>query len=230
MISFTLIRSKRKTVAIYISGGAESLCGGVEVRAPLRMPKRDIDRFVASKEKWITDKLTHAREQAERREAFTPGYGDTVMLRGAQYAITARSGTRAGFDGEVFYMPPGLEPEQIKKLCVQIYRRLAKAYLPERVAAYMEQMGAAPAAVKINGAKTRWGSCSSKRSVNFSWRLMMADDGVIDYVVVHELTHLSEMNHSPRFWAIVESILPDYRERQKRLRALQERLAGENWG
>jgi hypothetical protein len=59
---------------------------------------------------------------------------------------------------------------------------------------------------------------------------MMADDSVIDYIVVHELAHLTEMNHSARFWAIVESILPDYRERQKRLRALQKRLANEDWG
>ena len=222
-MSFTLIRSKRKTIAIYIRGG------GVEVRAPLRMSKRDIDRFVALKERWITDKLTQSRERAEKREAFTLGYGDSVTLQGAQYAITARDGAQADFDGKVFCIPPGLEPEQIKRLCIQVYRRLAKTYLTRRVAVYAEQMGAAPAAVKINGAKTRWGSCSSKRSVNFSWRLMMADSSVIDYVVVHELAHLSEMNHSPRFWAIVESIFPDYRERQKVLRALQKRLICEDW-
>ena len=221
---YTLTRSNRKTVALYIHDGS------VEVRAPLKMPKRDIDRFVASKEQWITDKLSRSQERAERRQAFALNFGDTVMLRGAEHAITARSGTRAGFDGEVFYMPPDLEPGRIKQVCIQIYRRLAKAHLTGRVTAFAGQMSAAPAAVRINGAKTRWGSCSSKRSLNFSWRLMMADDGVIDYVVVHELAHLIEMNHSARFWAIVESVLPDYRERKKRLRVLQERLAGEDWG
>jgi len=224
MIAYTLTRSKRKTVALYIRDGS------VEVRAPMKMPKRDIDRFVVSKEKWIMDKLAKSRERAKLREAFTLNYGDTITLRGAEYIITARNGTRAGFDGEVFYLPPNLEPENIKEVCVQIYRRLAKKHLTERVAAYAEKMGVTPAAVKITGAKTRWGSCSSKRNVNFSWRLMMADEIIIDYVVVHELAHLSEMNHSARFWTIVEKVLPDFRGRKKQLRALHERLANEDWG
>ncbi|MCL2342290.1 MAG: M48 family metallopeptidase, partial [Firmicutes bacterium] len=100
---------------------------------------------------------------------------------------------------------------------------------PEKTAAFAEQMGLKPRAVKINSAKTRWGSCSALKNLNFSWRLAMADDGVIDYVVVHELAHLREMNHSARFWAIVAGVLPDYRERQKRLKALQKRLGNEDW-
>jgi hypothetical protein len=90
-------------------------------------------------------------------------------------------------------------------------------------------MSVTPIAVKINSAKTRWGSCSNKKSLNFSWRLIMADDDVIDYVVVHELAHLREMNHSPRFWAVVEAVLPDYRERKLKLRALQAKLNREDW-
>jgi predicted metal-dependent hydrolase len=82
-IDYTLIRSKRKTAALYIRGG------GVEVRAPAKMPKRDIDKFVASKEKWIADKLQRAREQAEYREAFSLDYGDTVTYRGKPYPIAA---------------------------------------------------------------------------------------------------------------------------------------------
>ena len=91
-------------------------------------------------------------------------------------------------------------------------------------------MSVTPSAVRINGAKTRWGSCSGKKSINFSWRLIMASDDVIDYVVVHELAHLLELNHSARFWAVVEKILPDCRERRKQLRELQKRLATEDWG
>jgi len=94
---------------------------------------------------------------------------------------------------------------------------------------YAGLMSASPTAVKINGAKTRWGSCSAKKSLNFSWRLVMADDSVIDYVVVHELAHITEMNHSARFWAIVAGVLPDYKERQKQLKALQKRLNAEDW-
>ena len=216
---YTLMRSERRTMAIYVRGGR------VEVRAPLRMPERDIDRFVAAKAGWIADKLAESIERAERREAFSLDYGDSVILRGAAYPIRAQAGTRAGFDGGAFYLPPGLEPEQIRQVCVRIYRGLAKNYLPGRVALYAERMGVKPLAVRINGAKTRWGSCSAKRSVNFSWRLIMAADPLIDYVVVHELAHLTELNHSARFWAIVARVSPGYAALRKELRALQVTLS-----
>ena len=90
-------------------------------------------------------------------------------------------------------------------------------------------MGVAPTGIKITGAKTRWGSCSSKNSINFSWRLVMADDEIIDYVIVHELAHIKELNHSPRFWAVVEGTLPDYKSRRSRLKLLQKKLAAEDW-
>ena len=108
-------------------------------------------------------------------------------------------------------------------------RMLAKHELTKKTLDFAKRMGVAPSSIKINGAVARWGSCSAKKSINFSWRLVMADDDVIDYVVVHELAHLTEMNHSKTFWAIVEDILPDYKERQSRLRELQKRLAGEDW-
>lgn len=223
MIDYILIRSKRKTIALYVRDG------GVEVRAPLKMPKQDIDRFVASKEKWVMDRLVKSQDQSVRREAFSLGYGDTVLYRGKQYPITAKAGSRVGFDNACFYMPPNLPPEQIKAACVQIYRLLAKRDLTEKTLYFARRMGVTPSAFKINGAKTRWGSCSAKKSINYSWRLIMADDAVIDYVVVHELAHLTELNHSARFWTIVKKTLPDYRERQKCLRELQQRLTDEAW-
>jgi predicted metal-dependent hydrolase len=223
MIDYTLKRARRKTLALYIRDG------GAEVRAPLRMPKRDIDKFVASRAQWIDDKLAESRARAEERDAFTLRYGDALALCGATYPIVAREGTRAGFDGERFFLPPNLTSERIKFACVQIYRRLAKIRLTERVSHFARAMRVAPTAVKVSGAKSRWGSCSAKKSLNFSWRLLMADPAVIDYVVVHELAHITEMNHSARFWAIVEAVLPDYRERRNRLKALHQRLAREDW-
>jgi len=220
---YTLIRSNRKTIALYIRNGA------VEVRAPLKAPKRDIDKFVASKEKWITDKLAASNERREQRESFSLTYGDGILYRGKGYPIAAKPGDRVGFDDECFYMPPDLDSEQIKHACVRIYRMLAKRDLTNKVLNFAKQMSVTPIAVKINGAKTRWGSCSGKKSLNFSWRLIMAEDAVVDYVVVHELAHITEMNHSARFWAIVENVLPDYKERQKRLKELQKKLSTEDW-
>ena len=223
MTEYTLIRSKRRTAVIHIKDGS------MEVRAPMKMPKRDIDNFVASKKKWITERLAQSQSYADQREAFSLDYGDTVTFCGVEYPLTAKVGKRAGFNGERFYLPPDLTTEQIKSTVIQIYRRLAKQHLTGRVEYFAGLMGVSPTIIKINGAKTRWGSCSAKKSLNFSWRLVMASDTVIDYVVVHELAHITEMNHSTRFWAVVAGVLPDYNERQKRLKELQKRLKAEDW-
>jgi len=225
MTDYTLIRSKRKTVALYITKDAT-----VQVRAPLKVPKAQIDSFVASKKKWI-DKHLAAREQnLKDKAAFTVSYGSCVSVRGQEYLIVAREGGRVGLDDSCFYLPFGLSPEEIKGVIVQIYRRVAKKLLTDRVTKFAKLTGLTPAAVKINGAKTRWGSCSPRNSLNFSWRLIMAEDDVIDYVVVHELMHIKEHNHSDRFWAAVERVLPDYAQRKAKLKGLQKKLAGEDWG
>ena len=91
-----------------------------------------------------------------------------------------------------------------------MYRLVAKSLLTNKVIDYSKRMNVVPTAVKINGAKTRWGSCSSINSINFSWRLVMADVDVIDYVVVHELAHTRYHDHSPEFWRFVERMFPEY--------------------
>ena len=201
----------------------------MEVRAPLRMPKSSIEKFIASKEKWIEDKLLKSKTQTERRKSFSLDYGSLLTYRGRQYPIEAKGGSRAGFDGEHFYMPPNLQPEQIKAACVKVYRSLAKQYLTERTLTLSRLMSVVPADIKITAARTRWGSCSAKKNINYSWRLVMADDAVIDYVILHELAHTKEMNHSKKFWAIVESVLSNYREQKIKLKELQQKLGGEDW-
>ncbi len=97
-------------------------------------------------------------------------------------------------------------------------RKRAKEYLPQRVAYYAAQMGVAPTALRITSARTRYGSCSGKNSINFSLFLMEKSDRAIDYVVVHELAHIKQHNHSPAFYKEIEKILPDYKERMKELK------------
>ena len=226
MIDYKLVYCNRKTVGIYIRDRQEVY---VEVRAPRNMSKKDIDRAVLSKEKWITEHLDKTLARAARRNNFTLTYGDTVSYRGGTYPITARAGDRAGFDHESFYIPPQLEPQDVKRACVMIYRILAQKVLTPKVYEFGKKIPVEPSAVKINSARRRWGSCSSRNSINFSWRLMMLDEDLIDYVVVHELAHIKELNHSERFWAIVRDVLPDYKERKKKLREVQRRLNDEDW-
>jgi len=222
-MDYILTRSKRKTVAVYIHNGI------VDVRAPLNMSKREIDRFIISKEKWIADKLMQSIYRVNARDWFTLDYGDTVALRGKQVTITAQLIDFAWYDDENFYLPPGLSSEHIKGSCIQIYNTIADTVLKDKTAFFAKKMSVEPSGVRINNAKTRWGSCSAKKSINYSWRLIMADDDVIDYVIVHELAHLLEMNHSKKFWDIIKQILPDYKDRRVRLKELQHRLGLEDW-
>jgi hypothetical protein len=83
--------------------------------------------------------------------------------------------------------------------------------------------------IGITAAKTRWGSCSGRNNINFSWRLMMAEPEVIDYVIVHELAHIKEKNHGKQFWRLVEKYEPDYRERKNKLKQLADRLIADCW-
>ena len=92
------------------------------------------------------------------------------------------------------------------------FRKAAKEYIPYRVEYFHKLTGGHYTSITIRDQKSRWGSCSSKGTLSFNYRLMMAPQKILDYVVVHELCHLTHMNHSPAFWSMVESILPDYKE------------------
>lgn len=98
------------------------------------------------------------------------------------------------------------------------YRKAAKEYIPERVAYFHQFTGGTYEKVVIRDQKTRWGSCSSNKTLSFNYRLMLAPPQILDYVVVHELCHLKHMNHSQEFWAAVEAVLPDYKIRRKWLK------------
>ena len=112
---------------------------------------------------------------------------------------------------------PPRDYEQNPALEVQ-YRKEARRRITERAAYFAEKMGVDYGRIAIKAAKTRWGSCSARGNLNFHWKLILMPPAILDYVVVHELAHRIEMNHSPRFWTQVERILPDYRERRRWLK------------
>lgn len=97
-------------------------------------------------------------------------------------------------------------------------KTMAKELLPGKVAAFSKMMGLSPAGITITGARTRFGSCSSANRLSFSWRLMQYPEAAIDYVVVHELAHIVHKNHSPEFYALIETYLPDHRQRRALLK------------
>ena len=173
-ISYRVIRTDRRTVAIQISPNGEVL-----VRCPSRMSEKAVRSFVESKSNWITKHL--ARQ--------TP-----------------------------------VEPfaaQELKDLAKQ-----AKGDIPQRVDYFAQRMGVTYGRVAIRSQHTRWGSCSGKGNLNFNCLLMLTPPEIRDYVVVHELCHLKQMNHSAQFWAEVERVLPDYRAARKWLKDNGRSLIG----
>lgn len=225
MVNYTLIRSNRKTIAIYITVDAN-----VEVKAPLRAKKSDIDKFVESKREWIMKNQRLRSEYANRKENFNITYGSKVLYRGSLHIVTANDFKLVGFsEHDTVILPSKLSNLEIKQALISLYKQKATTILIEKALYYSKLMGVTPSSIKVNSAKTRWGSCSGKNSINFSWLLILADDSAIDYVVVHELAHIIEHNHSKKFWLVVEKIMPDYKTKQQGLKKLQKILAGQDW-
>lgn len=224
MINYTVTRSKRKTAAIHVHKN-----GSVEVRCPKSFPARDIEKFVRDNKPAIERRIEQALAAKQQKEDFAPSYGDKFLFLGKEFPLEKSDSTAMGFDGNRFYIPEGLSGESARQGIIKIYKMLAAKILKAKADTYAGLMGFTPAGVKVNSAKTRWGSCSGKNSVNFSWRLIMASEPCVDYVVVHELAHISQHNHSAAFWAIVEQYVPDYKAQNKHLKELQKKIAAENW-
>lgn len=224
MIHYTVTRAARKTAAIYVHRD-----GSVEVRCPKKFPDKAIDKFVKENLAFIERKAALALTSKQQRDTFCISPGDSLLFLGKEYLLETVPTFAIGFDEQRFYMPESMPAADIKPAIIKVYKKLAGHLLKIKTEEYAQKMGVTPTAVKINSAKTRWGSCSGKNSINFSWRLIMADERCVDYVVVHELAHIAQHNHSDKFWALVEQYFPDYKQQNKHLRALQEKLSGETW-
>lgn len=221
LMEYTLLRSRRKTLAVSIQKD-----GCVEVRAPYRMPLPAIERFLESKKDWIEEKAGLAKRAAEKRERFRIAPGSTLRLAGREYPVLPGEGPRLA-DGRIYV--PDAPFEEWKPELAAFLKQLAQEEIARRTAWYAAQMGVQPASVRIGRSNTSWGTCSGKNGLNFTWKLIFAEPEVLDYVVVHELAHIREHNHSARFWRVVESVLPDWRERRAKLKPLQQKLAAEAW-
>jgi predicted metal-dependent hydrolase len=216
---YTVIRSRRKTIAIEISRE-----GDVLVRAPLQLATREVKAFFDRHRGWVDRKLAQARLRGEQGEPrtfcegeFFPFLGEMLRLRlleGGEYLRRE--------NGE-FLLGADLAP-RARELFRTWYRARAREILEDRVEHFGRRMGLSVRDVRITGARERWGSCSPTGTLNFAWRLVAAPPGIIEYVIVHELAHLVEMNHSRRFWEQVGRILPDYAERRAWLRKNEHRL------
>ncbi len=212
-MDYTVIRSRRKTVAVEITKE-----GGVLVRAPLTLARREVLAFVNQHGNWIARKLAQARVKQEERTPRRFLEGESFPFLGEQHCLRyVAGGEYLRKENGNFLLGCDLS-SRAEGLFRTWYRARAREILEDRVTHFALQMGLACRSLRITDAKERWGSCSAAGSLNFAWRLVMAPPRVIDYVIVHELTHLVEMNHSRRFWERLGSILPDYRQRRRWLK------------
>ena len=221
---YTIKYSKRKTMGLYITKNAE-----IEVRVPHGTPQKVVADFVDQHQQWINTHHGAVAQQVAEREDFALRFGAKLLFLGHEFPLEPVEKPAFGFDGQHFYAYAQMSAEELRTSLVGVYRTLAKKVLSDIVEEMAKHMGLKPKAVKINAARSRWGSCSSAGNLNFSWYLVMAEEATIRYVVVHELAHLIEMNHSPNFWRIVEQVLPNYKAEREKLKKLQKKLSVQCW-
>lgn len=218
-MNYKVVYSNRKTVAIHILAG-----GIVEVRAPYHVQKSFISQLVDKKRGWIEQNLQKLKEREENIKENCLDFGSLMPVLGKDCPLIPVSEDKAYFDGESFFIPENAEKEDIKALICTFMKSIAKRYLTGKTLLMSEKMGCEITKVSVNSAKTRWGSCSGKNGINLSWRLMAADEKCIEYVIIHELCHTKEHNHSAKFWAEVEKYEPSYKKYKEILKKTEEKL------
>jgi predicted metal-dependent hydrolase len=217
---YTLRRSPRaRRVRVSVDGA-----GAVSVTLPKRAAKRDADAAVRELAPWI-ERRRRALARAAAEVARTPG---TVPYLDRELHLRPQPGrTRAHRRGDELLVPAtgvarggaGLVPGGEAAVAVERwYRRAARTEIGPRLDAAVTRAGSSYTRLTIRNQKTRWGSCSTTGAMSFNWRLLLAPEAVLDYVVEHEVCHLEVMDHSPRFWGLLEQRVPDWREHAAWLR------------
>lgn len=223
-IEYELIFSRRKTLGIHVYPDSS-----VIVRAPLGSQPGQIEEIVRRRGSWIL-KQQHKFQSAPPKKALPRRYvsGEENRFLGKQYRLKVVQDQveRVQIDGG-YLVASTREPEnreRISRLLDKWYRREAARVFSDRLAACYpraEALGIPLPPLKIRDMKTRWGSCSSKGNVTLNLKLIQLPTDLIDYVILHELCHLKELNHSRRFYALMDRVLPDWQERRKKLNSIE---------
>lgn len=203
-----IIHTKRKSLALIVERD-----GKLIVRAPMRAKKQDILVFIKHKEKWIIKKQKLVRDYYPTfaPKEYVNGEGFWYLGNIYKLQLAEEKKPLLYLNGNFQLARNALHKAPI--IFERWYREQAKKIILERVEWYAAKHGYSFKQVKITSARRRWGSCSSRGTLNFAWRLVMAPTPIIDYVVVHELVHLQVRNHSKKFWGRVGVIMPDYKQK-----------------
>lgn len=207
LIPSQIVHSKRRSIALVVDRN-----GDLIVRAPLKCRQADIDDFIKSKADWIIKKRLASINSTYKPLTFKGN--EKITILGMTFNIILTDTKRvSAVEGEIYV--PKTEPE----LYLRNYLvKLCKYKLPKRVDKFCEKYGFKYNGITITSATTRWGSCSFNNHLNFSYKSIMCPPDVLDYLVVHELTHTKVKNHSAKFWQQVALVLPNYKMQEKWLK------------
>lgn len=215
-ISYTLRRSsKRRSIGLRIDDR------GLTVSVPLRASESWLHSVLQDKANWVVEKLDGW--QSKKPPVLQWVHGERIPFRGEVLTLNLAPRVRGAVPqmrGDALFVPIGedAEPDRIEKAVTLWYRNEAKRVFEECVAYFAPLMNVSPSEIRLTSARTQWGSCTVHGVVRLNWQLVKMQLHLIDYVVVHEMAHLTEMNHSPNFWKVVASVCPDYKRCRAELR------------
>ena len=218
-LEYSLVRSSRKNVLLKALPGGET-----RVYAPTYLPLREIDSLVRKKIpelRRLHDQLENELLKNRLDHPVTPG--SRICIEGRAHSLHLEKGERTGLkieDGRCILRLKDPESDAaVRQALKQALSRMALIRIREELETYAPKIGVTFGRVTIRDQKSRWGSCSAKQNLNFNWKLIMAPKEALTYVVIHELCHLIEFNHSPRFWQLVANQMPEYEYWKKWLKA-----------
>ena len=229
LVAYEFQRASRRTIGLSI--GPQ----GLSVRAPHGTPLAEVDALVLRKADWVLAKLRQLEQASRLAPAPTewcagtilPCLGRRLMLElDPQPSADPESrpeGLSAALAAGRLRLPLARDagPERVRALAQAWLMRVAQQVFLERLDHFAPRLGVRYRSLKLSNAATRWGSASADGSLRLNWRLVHLELELIDYVVVHELSHLRQMNHGPEFWRVVASVMPDYELRRQRLRRVR---------
>ncbi len=208
--SCRIVRSRRKTIAIHILPNGE-----VEVRCPRYVSDTEIQKIVQQHESWIKKKQMTLKKHKPFHGRLHDGC--EIFYLGRSYPLRFAEVKKTSWTGEEVLFPRN-KSRHIRQTLETWYKQQARSLFVERLDHYCAPYGLHYRGLRISSALKRYGSCSAKNQISLSWRLILLPLELIDYVVVHELVHTREKHHQKNFWKTVEAILPDYKEREKKLK------------
>lgn len=204
-IEYNLVRKKVKNASIRISSNLE-----ITITVPVSYSKDRLDNLIREKSLWISKTLTRL---SKHRKEFVLSDNE-VLLFGEKYSLTVDPSLNNKIltYHESRRIVSNHHITRKSSILIEWYVHLAKKEISRMVSELAEKYGFEYSRIFIRDQKTKWGTCSSRKNLSFNWRLIRCPRPVIEYLIIHELSHLKEMNHSKRFWELVESMCPDYKK------------------